>query len=440
MIEKNVAVIGAGPAGLFAAKTLAENGINVALFNRDIRPGGLAEYGIYPEKHVLKAGLRRQFLNFLDHKNITYFGNVEIGDHRDLSLDQLQELGFQGILVTAGAQKIKKLGLEGETLPRVYHAWEIVSNYNKLPPFSQIDFPIGKRVLIVGVGNVMADITRFLIQKGTVEEVLAIARRGPAEIKFHQTEFSHIAQNLDMTDFEAEMDRVTTLMLKLEQDPNKTWAFIEKACENCEGRESDTNFRLRFLKSPVRFIGDEEKGLQRVECVENTLVKDDHATRSVATSLHSIFEVDTAILAVGSSVDSGIGLPVSGFQFAVSPYPDYPQDGISFELVDPSTKKNIPGIFVAGWSRLASYGLVGISGKDGTKGAHAMLEYLQTDESPSPDWSDIEAKIGDLEKPVITKELVHRLFAIEEKIAKEKGLAEYKFSTNEEMLAALDLV
>ena len=56
-----VAVIGAGPAGLFAAKQLAAEGVHVALLNRDIKPGGLAEYGIYPDKHKMKDGLRAQF-------------------------------------------------------------------------------------------------------------------------------------------------------------------------------------------------------------------------------------------------------------------------------------------------------------------------------------------------------------------------------------------
>ncbi len=440
MGEKIVAVVGAGPAGLFAAKTLADNGIRVALFNRDIRPGGLAEYGIYPDKHVLKAGLRKQFLSFIDQKNIAYFGNVEIGEHRDLSLDQLKELGFQGILVTAGAQKIKELGLAGETLQRVYHAWEIVSKYNQLPPYSQMEYPIGEKVLIVGVGNVMADVSRYLIQKGTVKEILAVARRGPAEIKFHQTEFSHIASNLDLDDFEVEMERVSPLMLKLGQDPNQTWAFIDKACEDCEGQKSNTNLKLRFLKSPVRFIGDKKNGLQKVECVENTLIEDNHITKTVETSLHTIFEADTAILAVGSSVDDGMGLPVSGYQFLISPYPDYPQDGISFEILDPLTKKNIPGIFVAGWSRLASYGLVGISGKDGTKGARALLDYLQENEFTSPAWSDIELKITNLKKTTITKEMIHQLFAKEEEISRGKGMKEYKFPTNQEMLTALGLI
>jgi len=440
MNQKTVAVVGAGPAGLFAARALAEKDIKVALFNRDIRPGGLAEYGIYPEKHTLKIGLRRQFLNILEQENISYFGNVEIGENKDLSLSQLQAMGFQGILVTAGAQKIKELDLEGETLPRVYHAWEIVSRYNNLPPYSQIEYPLGKKVVIVGVGNVMADVARFLLQKGGVEEILAIARRGPAEIKFHETEFAHIAQNLDRSDFDAEMERVTPLMLKLGQDPNETWAFIEKACENCEERTSSTNLKLRFLKSPIRFIGDEKTGLQGVECVENTLIEENHSMKTVPTSLHTIFEADTAILAVGSSVDGEIGLPVLKDQFAISPYPDYPQDGISYELMYPDTQKNIPGIFVAGWSRLASYGLVGISGKDGSRGAQALYEYIDEKKKNSPDWKELEFQILNSKNAVINKKMMKQLFSIEAEIATKNHLAEYKFATNQEMLTELGLV
>lgn len=437
---KVVAIVGAGPAGLFAAKTLAEKDVRVALFNRDIRPGGLAEYGIYPEKHVLKNGLRRQFTSFLEHKNIAYFGNMEVGEGKDLSLPQLENMGFQGILVTAGAQKIKELKVEGESLPRVYHAWEIVSKYNNLPPYSQMEFPIGEKVVIVGVGNVMADVARYLIQKGGVKEITAVARRGPAEIKFHETEFAHIAQNLDLSDFEAEMERVTPLMLKLGQDPNETWAFIEKACENCEEKTGDTNFRLRFLKSPVRFWGDEHRGLQGVECIENSLVEENHVMKTIPTALHTIFDADTAILAVGSSVDDGIGLPVSKDQFTISPYPDYPQDGISYELMDPDSGANISGVFVAGWSRLASYGLVGISGKDGSRGAQALFEFIQDGDGEKPDWELLQSQIRNLKKEIVDKKMIGQLYKAEAEIAAKNGLAEYKFPTNQEMLTAIGLV
>ena len=67
-----VAVIGAGPAGLFGARELANKGARVLLLNRDIKPGGLAEYGIYPNKYTMKNGLRKQFRQVLDHPNIVY--------------------------------------------------------------------------------------------------------------------------------------------------------------------------------------------------------------------------------------------------------------------------------------------------------------------------------------------------------------------------------
>src|SRR4026209_93940 len=99
-----VAVIGAGPAGLFGARELANQGARVLLLNRDIKPGGLAEYGIYPNKHTMKNGLRKQFRQVLDVPNLDYYVNVSIGAQGDLTLDDLRALGFQAILVTAGAQ------------------------------------------------------------------------------------------------------------------------------------------------------------------------------------------------------------------------------------------------------------------------------------------------------------------------------------------------
>ena len=122
----SVAVVGAGPAGLFGARELANQGIRVALFNRDIKPGGLAEYGIYPNKHTMKNGLRKQFRQVLDIPNLDYYGNVTVGEEGDLSLDDLRGLGFQAILVTAGAQGTKWLGLPGEDLVGVYHAKDVV--------------------------------------------------------------------------------------------------------------------------------------------------------------------------------------------------------------------------------------------------------------------------------------------------------------------------
>jgi ferredoxin/flavodoxin---NADP+ reductase len=70
----HVAVIGAGPAGLYAAQYLARQGVQVVLFNRDIKPGGLAEYGIFPDKHKMRTGLMAQFKSILRMPGVRYMG------------------------------------------------------------------------------------------------------------------------------------------------------------------------------------------------------------------------------------------------------------------------------------------------------------------------------------------------------------------------------
>ncbi|HYN14770.1 MAG TPA: NAD(P)-binding protein, partial [Terriglobales bacterium] len=75
---KTVFVVGAGPAGLFAAQKIAQAGHQVIVLNRDIKPGGLAEYGIYPVKDKMKIGLRKQFAKVLSFPNLSYFGHVPV--------------------------------------------------------------------------------------------------------------------------------------------------------------------------------------------------------------------------------------------------------------------------------------------------------------------------------------------------------------------------
>jgi ferredoxin--NADP+ reductase len=160
----HVAVIGAGPAGLFAARALADAGVHVSLFNRDVKPGGLAEYGIYHNKETMKNGLRKQFRKIMDEPLIAYYGNVTVGEDGDISLDELKSFGFDAVLVTVGAQGTKWLGMPGEDLDGVYHAKDLVYHYNLLPPFSEGDFRIGKKVALIGAGNVMLDIAHWTIR------------------------------------------------------------------------------------------------------------------------------------------------------------------------------------------------------------------------------------------------------------------------------------
>lgn len=429
---KQVAVIGAGPAGLYGARELAEAGANVTLFNRDIKPGGLAEYGIYPDKVSMKNGLRKQFQKILETPNLRYFGNISIGENADLSLSDLRALGFQAIFVTTGAQGTKWLGLNGEDLTGVYHAKSVVYHYNHLPPFSQQDFRFGSRCLVVGAGNVMIDIARYLIREAKVDEVTALVRRGPAEVKFTKKELEYVAANLDLGLLDAELDRCAENMRSVNQNPNAAKEFLLSALPKAQERVSDTKFGFRFLTSPQAMRG-EDGLLTHVDVEENLLTLKNGDTKPRSTGKIMPLEAETIIFAIGDTVDENFGLPTEWSEFIKNESPRFPQDEKSYEVA------NVDDVFVAGWSRKASDGLVGYARKDGTNGAHAVLSYLEGLPKISSVAGAVDASLASLSKPIVTSEAALHLYQIEKEEAWKRGVDEFKFDDNEAMLAALGL-
>jgi len=267
-----VAVIGAGPAGLFAAEKLAACGYGVALFNRDIEPGGMAEYGIYPDKHTLKDGLRRQFHNILLSERIHYFGNVCVGEDRCLTIPQLLGWGIPAVLIACGAQGTKWLGIPGEKLKGVYHAKDVVYHYNRLPPFSTMPITLGKRVVIVGAGNVMVDVARYLLDQDQVEEVHICVRRGPAEVKFTKKELGTIIHAFDLAALGAEIERIAPLMREIGQDPEKEMELFTSAASKAAPVKNSAKIFMHFLVSPTEIVGGQNERVQGLLLEDNKLV------------------------------------------------------------------------------------------------------------------------------------------------------------------------
>ena len=428
-----VAVVGAGPAGLFGARELANLGARVVLFNRDLKPGGLAEYGIYPNKHTMKNGLRKQFKQVLEVPNLTYYGNVSIGEKGDLKLQDLRALGFQAILVTAGAQGTKWLGLPGEDLRGVYHAKDVVYFYNKLPPFSQQSFRFGKHCAVIGAGNVMLDIVHFLSREEKVDDVTAIVRRGPAEVKFDKKEMEYVIDNLDLADLDQEIQRVAPIMRAVDQDPEAAKTAILEALPKALPRVSDTKFCFEFLASPVQMLGDADGNLTQVEIEDNLLLKTNGDTKAKGTGNKRRLDVETVIFAIGDKVEESFGLPTEWSEFVKSPTPRYPIDGNSYE-------SPMEDVFVGGWSRKASSGLVGLARKDGTNAARVVWQYLQQTKQPiEPDLEALSARLKSLGKPLVLKEHLKKLEETELAQAKQQGLEAFKFASNDEMLKVMGL-
>lgn len=445
MMEKEqnhgvVAVIGAGPAGLYSARQLASEGLEVVLLNRDIKPGGLAEYGIYYDKYKMKDGLRKQFRQILATPNIHYLGNVIVGQEGDITLDELKNLGFQAIMVTVGAQGTKWLGLPGEDLKGVYHAKDIVYHYNKLPPFSTQEFAVHGRVALIGVGNVMMDIAHWAIRDLKVDEAIAVARRGPAEVKFSKKEMEAVARNLDLEALDAELERVRPIMESIGQDVQAAKAYILSGLPKAVEPVSATRFRFDFLASPTRILGDGAGNVIGLEVENTTLVPKNGDTKAVGLGTRRILDVDTVVFCIGDRVDDRFGLPVKWNEFVKNPEPRFAIDGLSYEAYDLETGQPVEGVFVAGWSREASSGLVGVARKDGENGAKAMLQYLQTTasvDSPNTIVEDLRNILSRTGKHLITKEDIACLEAYEAKEAERLGLEECKLKSNEEMLKVL---
>jgi ferredoxin--NADP+ reductase len=362
-----------------------------------------------------------------------------VGEQAELSLDDLRALGFSALLVTVGAQSTKRLGIPGEELAGVYHAKDVVYHYNLLPPFSEGNYPVGKRVAVIGAGNVMMDIVHWLTEDKQVERVTAIARRGPAEVKFDHKELENVIGYLDLAALDVELERVKPVVQAIGQDAGEFRAMIHATVPKGEPVTGKSCFDLHFLSSPVRILGNDRGQVRGLELEENTLIMgQDGEVRARGSGVFHTLDVDTVIFAIGDVVDSAVGLPVQYGEFVKNQQPRFPVDGVSYEAFDPRENQVIPDVFLAGWARRASTGLVGIARKDATIASQAVIQYLQTQSPTGAPVSDrLRERLARLDHPVVDKQILQRLEALERERARELSLQTFKYGSNREMLEVL---
>lgn len=433
-----VAVIGAGPAGLYAAQFLARQGVEVVVFNKDIRPGGLAEYGIFPDKEKMRIGLRAQFQRILEMPNIHYFGNVTIGKSGDLKLDQLRSAGVQAFMVTTGAQQNNWLGIPGEDLEGVYQANDIVFHYNQMPEKSNQKFAFGRNIAVIGMGNVMLDIVHYLKREGKAHTVTAYARRGPAEVKFDHQTLGPVADCLDLDGIQAAVDAARPATEAVGRDVRGLFKLIKTAREKAPDCETGISFQMRFLRSPRRMIGDERGHVKEIVFEVNTLAIDGDQVVSRGTGETETLPADTVIFSIGSRVDPEFGLPVAHGNYVTTPDPRFPIDGISYEVYNPELCASCEDVFVSGWARLASEGVVGLARKDAERGARAVLAYLDgLDGIAKDDIIKAVARFPVLNQSMVNLENLKKIWEMEQNIADARGLAFYKFDSKEAMLRVI---
>jgi ferredoxin--NADP+ reductase len=304
-----------------------------------------------------------------------------------------------------------------------------------------MDFSVGRRVAIIGMGNVMVDIARWLLQDmpgQKPEEVTVIARRGPFEVKFDEKEFDHIEMHLDRQVMQDELRRVEERIRACDQDiskvPDTSFPWLKRP----PSRPAEGRLTFRFLSSPSAVIPGAQGRITRLTVIENLLLRKGDTTVSKFTDQTSDLDFDTLIYAIGDVVDPTLGLPYAKGSYITNPDPSGAERA-AYEVFDPQTGKVLEGQFVVGWARKASDGLVGKARFDAEQGCNHVLKYLaEAPKKTAPAASEIANELARKSLRFIDKEAVRLLTRAEEAQAKAHNLPAFKFSTNEEMLAAIE--
>jgi len=215
-----VAIVGAGPAGFYAADGLLRTrpDLRIDLIDRLPTPFGLVRAGVAPDHQGTKA-IVRQFEKLLAEPDVRFAGNIEIG--RDLSWDELRQ-GYDAVIVATGMTIDNRLGVPGEDLPFVWGSWKFVAWLNGHPDFrGGPDLSTVRKVAVIGNGNVALDVARVLaksanemtksdivpeagaaIAAAPITDIHMIGRRGPENASFTNpelAEFGRLARAVAVT-------------------------------------------------------------------------------------------------------------------------------------------------------------------------------------------------------------------------------------------------
>lgn len=438
-----VIVVGAGPAGMAVAGSMAKAGHHVIILNRDIKFGGLAEYGIFPAKLKLRGGLKKQYWDLLAQPNVQYFGNVSVGSGKDLTVEDVRELGAGAVVFTIGAQGTKAIGVEGDSADGVYHAKDVVYHFNRLPGFGDRPFEMGNHVAVIGAGDVMVDIAHWLTRYKKVERVTAIVRRGPVERKYNPKEIRSVCANMDIDGIKKEFDRIKDRMAAVGQKAEEVLQGLTDEFTKCEPKVSDTKMGFKFLASPKRILVDANNRVRGLEMEDNRLDPKGEDTVAVGLKQHYEFPCDSVVFAVGDKVDETVGLPYKGGMFVTNPNKsgNDPDDAL-FQAYDEKAGKVMEGVFLAGWARKASEGLVGVAKRDGDWCAEVVERYL-TSKSSSVQVKDVLHRLHTVlndrkSHPVDVKGL--RALEAAEKANQEISdcIGEFKYASNQEMVSLIE--
>jgi ferredoxin--NADP+ reductase len=368
LAKYKIAIVGAGPAGYFAALALQnlqseELQFSIDMIERLPTPWGLVRSGVAPDHPKIKT-VAKVFEKVATAGSFRLFGNVELGT--DISVEQLQET-YDAVIIATGSALGKKLGIPGEDLPGSISAAEFVPWYNSHPDFA--DFPVelnNQTAVVIGAGNVAMDVARMLalepseldptdtadhaieiFKSSSIREVIISARRGPENAAFTSPELrelpklEHTNVIIEKKDIEAAISRVGS---EIEKDVKSNLDAMLLISEQ-EPTKHERTMRFQFLATPVEIKGNghvEEVIFQKTGETETFSIK----TRLVIT-------------AIGYEAASIAGVPYANGKVVNS---------------EGHVKENI---YVVGWAKRGPSGVIGTNKSDAAEVMKLLVAELK---------------------------------------------------------------
>lgn len=444
-----VAIVGAGPAGIYAADALlkseaaAEPGVSIDIFERMPAPFGLIRYGVAPDHPRIK-GIITALHQVLDKPQVRLFGNVDYPN--DISLDELRSF-YDAVIFSTGATADRALTIAGVDLDGSHGAADFVSWYDGHPDVPRT-WPLeAEKVAVLGVGNVALDVARILAK--TADELLpteipanvydglaankalevhVFGRRGPAQAKFSPMELRELDHSptieviVNPEDIDYDEGSITT------RRSNKQADMVAKTLENWAIRdigERPHKLFLHFFESPTEILGEDGKvvGLrtERTELDGTGNVK--------GTGTFTDWDVQSVYRAVGYLSDE---LPKLPWDVDSGTVPD--EGGRVIEA-----GAHLPSTYVTGWIRRGPIGLIGHTKGDANETVANLLAdhaggRLLTPAAPEPE--AVAAFLAEKEIRFTTWEGWYQLDAAEKALGEPQGRERVKLVEREDMLKA----
>lgn len=435
-----VVIVGAGPAGLYAADALTfdtKRAVQVDLIDRLPTPFGLLRYGVAPDHFKMKS-LEKLMQRIIERPAVRFLGNIAIGQNvtRAELLDR-----YDAIIYATGAPIDRRLRIEGEELPCSVSAADFVAWYNGHPECS-IDFrPIdAPKVAIIGVGNVALDVARLLLKSRESLRVTDIAcralrhlamhrpadvyivgRRSAAQARFTPKELRELGE---LEDVDVIVDPEELVVSDLEareasEDPNlalnlatlRGWA--KRPLQSAPHR-----LHFRFLLQPERIVGN-----SRVEALHLQRMQSDG---------------DRGVYGTGRSIELRVGAVIRSIGYTGQLIQDVPYDpkggtipSLSGRLIEdgaPAARE-----FVTGWARRGSTGVIGTNRGDAAEVAELILATMKPTarRGTQPDLPELMAARG---VPIVTAAGWALIDSMERELGKEQGRPRVKLESSPDML------